>query len=43
MIWIFASVVLFLAIEHEGFRKVLLWVGGTALTILLLCVFAVIR
>ena len=29
MVWIFAAVVLYLAVFHEGFRKFLLWaIGG---------------
>jgi hypothetical protein len=31
MIWIFATAVLYLAVVHEGFRRVVLWVGGCAL------------
>jgi hypothetical protein len=28
MVWLFASVVLVLAVYHPGFRKVLLWAAG---------------
>jgi hypothetical protein len=41
MIWIFASVALFLAVVNEGFRKVLLWgAGGVALIVLIIALFA---
>jgi hypothetical protein len=36
MIWIFASIVLYLAVYHEGFRMVLLWCGGGAIAFLLI-------
>jgi hypothetical protein len=35
---IFASVVLILAVYHTGFRKVVLWTGGIALALAVLCV-----
>jgi hypothetical protein len=38
MIWLFASVVLALAVGHKGFRKVALTVGGVAIGLVVLCV-----
>jgi hypothetical protein len=34
MVWLFASVVLVLAVYHEPFRKVVLWIAGIAVAIL---------
>jgi len=36
MIWIFAAVVLILAVYSEGFRKVVLWCGGITLAFFLI-------
>jgi hypothetical protein len=37
MIWLFASVVLYLAVVNAGFRKALLWFGGGLAGLFLLC------
>jgi hypothetical protein len=36
MFWLFAAVVLVLAVCHPGFRKVLLWAGGIAAALVLI-------
>jgi hypothetical protein len=38
MFWIFAAVVLFLAVVNPDFRKVVLWLGAAALAVVILCV-----
>lgn len=39
MAWIFASVVLYLAVASGEFRRVLLWASGIAITILIISTF----
>jgi hypothetical protein len=41
MIWLFLSVVLFLAVIHEGFRKIALWVGAAAIAATVLFAIAI--
>jgi hypothetical protein len=36
MVWIFASVVLIMAVISEGFRKLLIWAGGGAAALLVI-------
>jgi hypothetical protein len=38
MIWIFAAVVLFLAVVNPGFRKVAFSIGGVILAVVAICV-----
>lgn len=38
MFWIFAAVVLWLAVAHEGFRRVLLWTVAFAAAAFLIIV-----
>lgn len=41
MEWIFASVVLWLAVVHEGFREVLMWIIGLSVAAcVLIAIFA---
>ncbi len=42
MVWIFAAVVLYLAVVHDGFRRVVLWIGGCGLCLAALFFFMVI-
>ena len=41
MVWIFAAAVLALAVFNEGFRKVVLWLGGIAAAIVVIIAFSI--
>jgi hypothetical protein len=37
MAWIFALGIIWLCVVHEGFRKLILWIGGITLTVVAVC------
>jgi hypothetical protein len=41
MVWIFAAVVLTLAVYSEGFRKFALWCGGAAVVVFIIAAIVI--